>query len=136
MLNVKQIQSVREAPIELINPATEEPLGAFVTLRSSEHPERRQALLDYQRILRKIGEGEGEEQVRRRHEAHVQYVVSCISAWQGIGEGDEGADFKETAYSAPAATELLSRPEMAWLLTQISLQIIQAKNFIAAQPKA
>ena len=130
MLDIKTIQSVRTARIELLNPITNQPLEAYITLLSAEHPTRRNALIDYQRVLRKIGEGDSEDQHQSRTAAHLQYIAACISGWEGIQNDGQPVDF-----SISAAVSLLEHPELDWLLSQISLNLINTKNFIAAQPK-
>jgi hypothetical protein len=130
MFDVKTIQSVRTARIEILHPVTNQPLEAFVTLLSSDAPARRTALLDYQRVLRRIGEGDSEDQHAQRTSAHLQYIVTCISSWEGISDDGQPVEF-----SANAAILLLQRPELDWLLNQISMHLIDSKNFIAAQPK-
>jgi hypothetical protein len=130
MLDVKTIQSVRTARIEILHPVTGQPLEAYVTMLSSDAPARRTALLDYQRALRRIGEGDSEDQHAQRTAAHLQYISTCISDWEGISD-----DGQLVAFTPNAAVTLLQRPELDWLLNQITMHLVDSKNFIAAQPK-
>lgn len=132
MFNVNTIQSIREAEIELKHPVTGEPLGASITLLSSDHPDRRTAIRDYNRVLRKIGDGDSEDQIAQRTEAHRQYIASCVAKWKGISLDGTA----ETPFSTGAVVELFSKPELDWLYTQVQAGLVNEKNFIAAPPKA
>jgi hypothetical protein len=121
-LEIGSITSVQEVEIELRHPVTDAPLGAFVTLASLEHPQRRQATVDVSRRLRaECVPGDAD----MLDEATNEIVARSVLGWRGIREN--GTDLP---YTPAAALDLLQRPEMEWLVKQLLREMGREENFI------
>lgn len=131
MFDLNSVRSVRQSPVEILHPLTGQPVGARVTLIAIDHPRRKQALLEFSREQRALGEGDDEDRIERRRGAYARYVGRCIDGWEGIAEDGVALECTEAA-----AVALLSRPELNWLLDALHAELTDEKNFLRAAPPA
>jgi hypothetical protein len=123
MLDVGSIKSVLESEVQIKHPQTGAPLGAFVTIAAHEHPQRRKARADVSRRLRAAGnESDATDLV---DEVTIEVVARSVLGWRGIKE-----DGVEVEFSPDKALELLSRPELDWLVKQLLVELGKQENFI------
>lgn len=121
MIDLNEIQSLRQAEVEITHPISGKPLGAFVTLASPDHPARRNAIAAASRRLREAGD-DGAELL---DELTEETVTGSILGWRGIL-----LDGVELVFSCEAARDLLKRPQFYWLLRQLVIKLGEQENFI------
>lgn len=122
MIDLNEIKSVRQAELEILHPVTGKGTGAFITLASPDHPARRKAVADASRRLREEGEKGGPELL---DELTEESVIGSVLGWRGLREN--GA---EIVFTPEAARSLLKRPELYWLVRQLTNRLGEQENFI------
>lgn len=119
------IRSKQSTEIELRHPVSGDPLGAFVTLASPDHPERRQARIDIARAQRGRADPDGDESVELVDAAALEFLSRIVLGWRRIK-----VDGVELDYSPGAVRELLAPDAMRWLTNQILHEAGRTENFI------
>lgn len=123
MMDITSIRSLDRAELEILHPVTGEATGAFITLASPDHPARRRAVADASRRLRAAGE---QQDMDLLEELTTESVIGSVLGWRGIR-----VDGAEVEHTASAARDLLERPELKWLVRQITGQLGRQENFIS-----
>lgn len=131
-LDIGSIRSVQEKEIEIIHPVSKVPIGAFVTLASYEHQNRRIARIEIARQLRERGESGGVDgNSSLIDEIAAESVARSILGWRGIRSSG-----KDLEFSLDAAIALLKEPSMYWLLQQLLDALGRQENFIETSASA
>lgn len=122
MIDLSTIKSLDRAEIEITHPVSGEGAGAFFTLASPDHPARKQAIAEASRRLRAAGDGQDEDLL---NELANEAAAASVLGWRGVK-----LDGAVLEYSQQAARDLLAKPEMKWLVNQLSAQLGRQANFI------
>lgn len=114
---------------ELRIPGTNEPTGAFVTVRGSESKVVREyarktynAIRMREAALRKRGKEPEEMTLEEAEEMAIESAVTRVISWRGIADGG-----KEVAFTKEAASSIFK--EHPWIREQIMEESSQLLNF-------
>jgi hypothetical protein len=121
-MNLNDIRSIQQAPVDIVHPVSHAKTGARFTLASADHPARRKAIAETSRRMRAAG---ANVDVEFLDEMNLDIVIESVLGWSGVK-----IDGKELEYSPAACRELLSDPQLAWLVDQLFREVGRLENFI------
>lgn len=133
-MEIGTIQSLASALVPLRHPRTGEPLldasgvALCVTLASPEHEAVRAARAAGNRRMRERGDLTLLDEAARLEaieDVSIEVVAAAVLAWPDITVDGE-------RITRDNAADLLARPAMRWLYTQLLAELNTARNFIAA----
>ncbi len=132
-LDIDDFEDIEEGVLTLINPQTNEPTTATITLASKEHPARKKIDLAKARKLRaaytKTGKLPNSDPIDDLDE-ETDYLVSITLGWNLVQGG------KPLAFSAQAARDLYTSPKKQWIRAQVLDALNKNELFIKDSVKA
>ena len=136
LINALDIDSFEDQDtglLTLINPLTQEPTNATITLASKEHPSRKKIDLAKARKLRaayvkngKIPNTDPLEEI----DEETDYLVSVTLGWNLVQGG------KELAFTPESARTLYTDPKKQWIRAQVLDALNKNDLFIKSSVKA
>lgn len=132
-LDIDSFEDQETGVLTLINPLTQEPTNATITLASKEHPSRKKIDLAKARKLRaayvKNGKLPNTDPLEEIDE-ETDYLVSVTLGWNLVQGG------KELAFTPESARTLYTDPKKQWIRAQVLDALNKNDLFIKSSVKA
>lgn len=126
---ISSIKDAQSAAIEIKDPETGAPLGAFVTLAGPEHPKRKALEFARQRKMRASLQKTGKVQLGDPSDDEqdgIDELAEITLGWDGF----VGDDDLPIAFSKEAAQKLYADDNMGWLRAQLFTAKNERERFI------
>jgi hypothetical protein len=128
-INLRSIQQVDTAIVEIKDPADGTPLGARFVLAGPTHPERRRIGFAQARKALRAFDKRGRVDMPDPEESE-DLKFGNLAAYTLGWEGVDGPDGAPVPFSRAAALDLYRDPTMAWLVDQLDAALGDRELFI------
>ena len=127
----KRFDYEKTVPLDLVDPATDKPVGVTFEIRSSSSPEAKKVQLEE---MNRIGERRQRGKLVKAEQAigsEVRKAASCIASWDW---GDNTYDGEVPRLTMPTAMKILD--EQDWIYEQVVEKAAALANFTSTSKPA